>query len=67
MGKKKQSINFPLMTDFDSCTFCGSHNGPWNWVTIKGQICFMCEDCYDKYFKHAFDNTINAITKDTRG
>lgn len=60
MGKKKKPIKFPPMTDFDTCTFCGSHNGPWTWLIVDKTFCFCCDECYDKHFAHLFN-------KDTRG
>ena len=65
MGRKNKQIKFlkfPPMKNFDTCTICGSHNGPWTWVEINNQICFLCDECYDKYFATLFNKP-----EDTRG
>lgn len=56
-------FNLPPFTDFDTCCLCETHNGPFCWVTIKGDLRFVCEDCYEKFFKHSTDATLEKIKK----
>ena len=58
-----QAFNIPKFADFDICFICETHNGPFCWVTIKGNLRFVCEDCYKKFFKYSTDAVLEKIKK----
>lgn len=64
-SKKKRKIVIPKFADFDTCSFCGSHNGPFTWITIAGDVAFACDDCYEKHFKKLFEfkSVFDAISR----
>ena len=62
-GLEMPVINLPKFIDFDSCCLCNSHQGPFVWVTIKGDLRFVCEDCYEKFFKNSTNATLEKVKK----